>query len=184
VAAAALANRSVSFPKSARVWQFFGGWGFLVCLYLLTFPGIAKIYWDGTIGTWNLRHSAGVVSMDATGIEHGDMGNPGVAIASCHRHEGRTRASWIRILAAAFDCGSMPGAHAWRVSRRINGSCGVFNLGFLALAVAWMAKGAGKDVTNRGAGLGSAGALVTARFSICSRVWPARIHLSSGRSCA
>src|SRR5204862_4797705 len=39
-AAAVLAEHSAAFPKSARVWQFFGWAGFLVCLYLLTFPGI------------------------------------------------------------------------------------------------------------------------------------------------
>jgi len=166
VAAAALAERSVSFPKSARVWQFFGWVGFLVCLYLLTFPGIA----EDLLG-WHYR------DVETSGIARAfyqwmplvlSMAIWGI-LAWRSRPAAGTRdetervgfESWLLPLTAVL-CQVLALARftedKWFVA-------GVFNLVFLALAAAWMAKG-GRQGLLQPMVLGSVllVALVTARF--------------------
>src|SRR6266853_975010 len=165
-AAAALAERGAAFPKSARVWQFFGWAGFLVCLYLLTFPGITE---------------------DLLGWHERDLARPAVARAlyqwvplalsialwgivawqsrpgsrKSDESEGVGFESWLLPLTAVL-CQVLAVARftedKWFVA-------GVFNLVFLALAAAWMAKG-GRQGLLQPMVLGSVllVALATARF--------------------
>src|SRR6266700_3324935 len=142
VAAAALAERSVSFPKSPRVWQFFGWAGFLMCLYLLTFPGITEdlLGWHdrdlatflmaGALYQWMpLVLSVAIWSIVAWQSRSGAR--------TTDESEGAGFESWLLPLTAVL-CQVLAVARftedKWFVA-------GVFNLVFLALAAAWMAKG-------------------------------------------
>src|SRR5262249_30337579 len=53
VAVSVLSRRHAAFPEGAVAWQFFGWLGFLLCTYLLTFPGIVEEllgwrHWEGS----------------------------------------------------------------------------------------------------------------------------------------
>lgn len=141
-AAGVLAERSAAFPKSARVWQFFGWAGFLVCLYLLTFPGITQDLLGG--GSRDLPHSAiaaalyqwmplvlGVALWGIVAWQSRPGGHPGFESESVGFE------SWLVPLTAVL-CQVLALARftedKWFVA-------GVFNLVFLALAAAWMARG-------------------------------------------
>ena len=143
VAAAAFSERSESFPKSARVWQFFGWAGFLVCLYLLTFPGITEdlLGWTDRDRARSGRVRAFyqwmplALSAAMWGIVAWQS-RPGARARD--EFEGIGFESWLLPLTAVL-CQVLAlarfTADKWFVA-------GVFNLVFLALAAAWMAKGA------------------------------------------
>ena len=141
-AAAALADRSAAFPKSARVWQFFGWAGFLVCLYLLTFPSIT-----GDLLGWHERDlprstmARALYQWVPLAISVGIWGivawqsRPGAR--TLDESENLGLESWLLPLTAVL-CQVLAVARfaedKWFVA-------GVFNLVFLALAAAWMARG-------------------------------------------
>ncbi len=147
VAAAVLSERGAAFPKSRPVWQFFGWAGFLVCLYLLTFPSIS----DDLLG-WHDRNPAG--STISRGVYQwlplgfsvalwcvvAWQSRPGATMGSESETVGIE--SWLLPLTAVL-CQVLALARftedKWFVA-------GVFNLVFLALAAAWMARGGRKGL--------------------------------------
>jgi uncharacterized membrane protein len=166
VAVAALAKRSALFPKSARVWQFFGWTGFLTCLFLLTFPSITEqlLGWRNTDDARTTIEGAlyqwlSLVSSIACWGIIAWQTRPGARTP--HESEFVGIESWLLPLTAIL-CQILAMAHfienKWFVA-------GVFNLIFLAVAAAWMARG-GREGLLRPMVLGSLllVALAAARF--------------------
>ena len=141
VAVSLLAEHNRRFPKSARVWEFFGWAGFLFCLYLLTFPQIT----EDLLG-WHRREQAG------TGLEQavyqwlplvlcgglwGFVAWRSRAAPATAEARGPRLEHWLLPLTALL-CSILAMAQftedRWFVA-------GVFNLVFLAVAAAWMARG-------------------------------------------
>jgi uncharacterized membrane protein len=165
-AAALLAERSSAFPKSARVWEFFGWAGFLICLYLLTFPDITEdlLGWRRTEapGPNLVRALYRWLPLVFTGAIWG--------LVAWQARTGRQKSdeagsldleSWLLPLTAVL-CQVLATArfteNKWFVA-------GVFNLVFLAIVTAWMARG-GRQGLLQPMVLGSVllVALATARF--------------------
>jgi uncharacterized membrane protein len=137
-----LCARGRWFSESAGAWTLFGWLGFLLCTYLLTFPGAV----EGLLG-WreyghHLHGSAQVVytwaplilGLAAWGMVAWPL-RPGakstMCPANCSLEHWLIPATALlcQVLAMARSIGS-----GWEVA-------GVFNLVFLAVAAAWMARG-------------------------------------------
>jgi hypothetical protein len=142
VAVSLMAERSAAFPRSARVWAFYGWAGFLVCLFLLTFPEIT----EDLLG-WHHRDRPG----GGLGYQFYQWG----PLALCAGFWGflawRSRRGapvadeapgprlehWLLPLTALL-------CHVLAVAQFAEDKwfvAGVFNLVFLAVAAAWMARG-------------------------------------------
>jgi uncharacterized membrane protein len=144
VAVAILCSRQRWFPESAAVWGFFGWLGFLLCLYLLTFPEIVEdllgLEWrhQGTARWAPMQLVYGWGPLVLALLAWGGVAwpwRPGAPREArpqdCEFHY------WLipltAILCQALAMTRLPG-EKWEVAS-------VFNLVFLALAVAWMARG-------------------------------------------
>lgn len=144
VAVAILCSRQRWFPESAAVWGFFGWLGFLLCLYLLTFPEIVEdllgLEWrhQGTARWAPMQLVYGWGPLVLALLAWGGVAwpwRPGAPREArpqdCEFHY------WLipltAILCQALAMTRLPG-EKWEVAS-------VFNLVFLALAAAWMARG-------------------------------------------
>ena len=142
VALTILTRRHQCFAESAVAWGFFGWLGFLICLYLLTFPGLV----DDLLG-WHRETSNrfklarlvyGWTPLAAALVAWGGVGwpfRPGPIRE--RRPRDCTFEQWLLPLTAigcqVFAMAEVSDAK-WPVA-------GIFNLVFLALATAWMARG-------------------------------------------
>ena len=141
VAVGILSQRRGWFAGSAPVWEFFGWLGFLVCLYLLTFPEIA----GHLLGSARTGFRSEPVQMIYEWLPvalalaaWGGVGwlwRPGAppAAAGEDRRLEYVLLPLTIILAQVLAVAGLGGVK-WEVA-------GVFNLVFLAVAVAWMARG-------------------------------------------
>jgi len=141
VALTVLTRRHRCFAESAIAWGFFGWLGFLVCLYLLTFPGLVDdlLQWHKESGRFQAAKL--VYEWTLLGVALVAWAAVGWPLRPGARREARpTDASfehWLLPLTAivcqVFAMSAM--AHEkWPVA-------GIFNLVFLALAATWMARG-------------------------------------------
>jgi uncharacterized membrane protein len=141
VAVSLVAERSRGFPKSARVWEFFGWAGFVFCLYLLTFPqitedllgwhrpGLAVMRSEQTVYLW--------VPLALCGGLWGFVVWRSRAAPATAEAPGPRLEHWLLPLTALLCYILALGQFTddrWFVA-------GVFNLVFLAVAAAWMARG-------------------------------------------
>jgi len=142
VALTILTRRHQCFAESAVAWGFFGWLVFLICLYLLTFPGLV----DDLLG-WHRETSNrfklarlvyGWTPLAAALVAWGGVGWP-FRPGSIRERRPRdcTFEQWLLPLTAigcqVFAMAEVSDAK-WPVA-------GIFNLVFLALATAWMARG-------------------------------------------
>jgi uncharacterized membrane protein len=142
LALAVLTRRHRCFEESARAWNFFGWLGFLLCLYLLTFPGLV----DEALG-WH-RQIGGTFKWAPLAYEWASLtfallawvGVGWPLRAGTNREtrplDGRLEQWLLPLTAIICQVFASSGiAHEkWPVA-------GVFNLVFLALAATWMARG-------------------------------------------
>jgi hypothetical protein len=139
---AVLTRRHRCFAESAKAWNFFGWLGFLLCLYLLTFPGLVDeaLGWQRQIASpFNLaplvyEWASLTLALLAWAVVGWPL-RPGTSRESRPR-DGRLE-QWLlpltAILCQVFASSGV--AHEkWPVA-------GLFNLVFLALAATWMARG-------------------------------------------
>jgi uncharacterized membrane protein len=142
VAVAILTRRHQRFAESAVAWGFFGWLGFLICLYLLTFPGLLDdlLGWRGrTSKSFTLgRLVYGWIPFAVALVAWGGVGwafRPGTTRG--RRPQDCSFELWLLPLTAIV-CQVFAVAgiadEKWPVA-------GVFNLVFLALAATWMARG-------------------------------------------
>jgi uncharacterized membrane protein len=142
VALAILTRRHQCFAESAVAWSFFGWLGFLMCLYLLTFPRLVDhvLGWHGeTSKSFNpVRLVYGWIPFATALVAWGAVGwslRPG---STRERRPGDCSfEQWLLPLTAIVcQIFALAGAadEKWSIA-------GVFNLVFLALAAAWMARG-------------------------------------------
>jgi uncharacterized membrane protein len=140
-AVAAITERGTAFPKSSAAWRFFGWTGFLVCLYLASFPSIAR----DLLG-W---HELGPPNAAEAWFYQWFLLATGLACWAYvlwQSRPGRTTQrevenvefeSWLVPLTAVL-------CHVLALARFDDDKwvlAGPFNLVFLALAAAWMARG-------------------------------------------
>ncbi len=145
VAVGILSSRYRLFAEGAGAWTFFGWLGFLFCTYLLTFPGIV----EELLGWHHWRPETPFVghpmrSVYAWGpLVLGLMAWCGVAwsmrsrVKDVERSRGCHFEDWLvpltAVLCQILAMAQLPGSK-WEVAS-------VFNLVFLAVATAWMARG-------------------------------------------
>ena len=141
VAVSLIAERSRGFPKSARVWEFFGWAGFLACLYLLTFPGVTEdlLGWDRQAppGAGREQMVYQWLPLALCGGLWGFVAWRWRTAPARAEAPGPKLEHWLLPLTALL-CNILALARftedRWFVA-------GVFNLVFLAVAAAWMARG-------------------------------------------
>jgi uncharacterized membrane protein len=166
VAVGKLCRRHGNFGDSEPVWKFFGWLGFLICLYLFTFPDVLDDLLD-----WNRSGNAtnkvmvNVYAWTALGLAFLTW-FPLLLEQIKHRADRDTfRPDWGELwlvpltpLLVHVICLTQLYHEDWLVA-------GSFNLVFLALAATWMAKGC-REAMLRPTLLGSLlfGALMTARY--------------------
>ena len=142
---AVLTEWGTAFPKSSRVWQFFGWGGFLLCLYLLTFPSITEdlLGWreprqqTGSPMIWLYQWTPLLLSLAVWGILGWRLRTQKNSDQELVGFE-----SWLLPLSAVL-------CHVLALARFTEDKwfvASVFNLVFLALAAAWMARGARKGL--------------------------------------
>ena len=147
IAASILVPRHGWFPESAAAWNFFGWAGFLICTYLLTFPGMVEdlLGWGqrGWHGRFLTAHAPtlfvytwgplglGLLAWGAVAWPLRPGAPPGKRPTDCAIEQWLVplTALLCQVLALARLTGSK-----WEVTV-------VFNLVFLAVAAAWMARG-------------------------------------------
>jgi len=147
VAIAVLTRRKNWFPEGAGIWALFGWFGFLLCVYLMTFPGIVEdlLGWNSraelgrtftlTLYEWMpLGIGLALWAMVAWPLRPGTL--PETRPQDCSLEE-------LLLPLTAIVCQVMAMtrfvADKWSLA-------GVFNLVFLAVAGAWMARGCRKGL--------------------------------------
>jgi uncharacterized membrane protein len=143
VAVGLLVRGTKEFPESSPLWSFFGWVAFLICLYLLTFSGItdellgiAPYQTNQTVPIQGMIYMWGLLAM-ALGLWGW------VAWRETTRKEKVLRPEhWLLPLTCVL-CQVIAGLHytegKWWVA-------GAFNLVFLAIAAAWIARGCRQGV--------------------------------------
>jgi len=141
VAVGLLNQRRGWFSESVPVWNFFGWFGFLVCLYLLTFPDITSHLLGSSHTEFRSEPVQAVYEWLPVVLALGAWGavawpwRPGTPSATRPQD---CRFEYVLlpltvILAQVLAVAGLGGVK-WEVA-------GVFNLVFLAVAAAWMARG-------------------------------------------
>lgn len=147
VAISTLVRRRAWFPEGAGIWALFGWFGFLLCVYLLTFPGIVEelLGWSSRTA---VEHTATLALYEwvplclclALWVMVGWPLRPGTPPEV--RPRDCSLEDWLLPLTAVV-CQIMALA---RFSEDKWTMAGVFNLVFLAVAGAWMARGCRKGL--------------------------------------
>jgi len=145
IAVGILVQRHKVFLQSKNIWAFFGWVGFLLCLYLLTFPEIAYNLLNEPQNGWNLEPPA-ISKLWRSVYTWGTFAGSLVAWGAvvwpwCQRKAKKQRdfsiECWLIpltvVVSQILALSGLTGLR-WEVA-------GVFNLVFLTVVVAWMAFG-------------------------------------------
>jgi uncharacterized membrane protein len=166
VAVGKLCRRHGNFANSEPVWKFFGWLGFLICLYLFTFPDAVDdlLDWNRSADAPN-KVMANIYSWSALGVAILAWCPLMVEQMKQRAVRDASRPDWgdlwlvpLTPLLVQVICLTRLNQQEWLVA-------GPFNLIFLALAATWMAKGC-REALLRPTILGSLlfGALMTGRY--------------------